>query len=152
MERIKRDFADGKYTLIREPDGRMYALRYDEYWRNLVGDNLIYYMLMRITDLEEENRKLHTELMEEVMRVNKMAVEPAVVTVGELDRGEAFEHIGSHYMRAEFTSRVSVNPISANPNVRLVPVIRLDNGEISMMAGNMPVTRVEGEFVVKPRR
>lgn len=61
MERIERSFYGGKYTLIRESSGRMYALRYGEPWRELSGDNLIYFMLMRITDLEEELMEGKTE-------------------------------------------------------------------------------------------
>ena len=32
---------DGKYTLIQDDKGKLYALRYGEPWRDCVGDGLI---------------------------------------------------------------------------------------------------------------
>lgn len=40
------DFADGKYTVVND-NGRLSALRNGEPWdRSLVGDNLVYWMLV----------------------------------------------------------------------------------------------------------
>ncbi len=48
-QRVELD--GGKYTVIRENDGRMHALRYGEPWRDLVGDNLIYWLMVEIAVL-----------------------------------------------------------------------------------------------------
>lgn len=50
-ERI--DINDGKYSVIND-DGRLTALRYGEPWRNLSGDNLIYWMFVEIVNLKAE--------------------------------------------------------------------------------------------------
>mgnify|MGYP000872976592 FL=1 len=50
-ERI--DLNDGKYSVIND-DGRLTALRYGEPWRNLSGDNLIYWMFVEIVNLKAE--------------------------------------------------------------------------------------------------
>jgi len=46
---------DGKYALRRSKDGILWADRYGEPWRNLVGDNLIAAMLYTIEDLSSDN-------------------------------------------------------------------------------------------------
>lgn len=38
-------YADGKYTVINN-NGNLSALRYGEPWRDLTGDNLVYWMLV----------------------------------------------------------------------------------------------------------
>lgn len=44
--------ADGKYTVIND-NGNLSALRHGERWtRDLVGDNLVYWMFVRIRELE----------------------------------------------------------------------------------------------------
>ena len=53
---VRIELNDGKYTYVREPDGKQYALRYGEEWRALTGDNLIYWMALRIEELEEAAR------------------------------------------------------------------------------------------------
>jgi len=50
-ERI--DINDGKYSVIND-EGRLTALRYGEPWRNLSGDNLIYWMFVEIVSLKAE--------------------------------------------------------------------------------------------------
>lgn len=50
---MKIDLNDGKYTYVFE-DGKQYALRYDEQWRDLTGDNLVYCMACKISELEEQ--------------------------------------------------------------------------------------------------
>ena len=45
--------ADGKYTVQHENGANLRALRYGEPWRDLVGDNLVYWMACRIEQLEE---------------------------------------------------------------------------------------------------
>lgn len=47
------NLCDGKYKLVREKSGKMYALRYDNPWRELTGDNLILALAQRIDDHEE---------------------------------------------------------------------------------------------------
>lgn len=52
---------EGKYEIVLNTKGNkmnFYAKRYGEYWRNLIGDNLILAMYFRInylTELLEEN-------------------------------------------------------------------------------------------------
>lgn len=43
-ERLERQYDDGKYTVIFD-DGRLYALRHGEPWRDLTGDKLVLAML-----------------------------------------------------------------------------------------------------------
>lgn len=51
---VKHDFADGKYTVIND-NGILIALRYGEPWgRDLVGDNLVYWMLCEVDNLKSE--------------------------------------------------------------------------------------------------
>lgn len=45
---------DGKYAL-KKRDGVLWAFRYGEPWRNLVGDNLIMAMLWTIEELSSDN-------------------------------------------------------------------------------------------------
>lgn len=46
--------ADGKYTIIND-NGKLSALRHGEPWRrDLTGDNLIYWMMVRIRELQDE--------------------------------------------------------------------------------------------------
>jgi len=51
-EKIELD--GGKYTVIQHDNHTMEALRHGEPWRDLTGDNLVYYMLQQILDLEEK--------------------------------------------------------------------------------------------------
>ena len=44
----------GKYTYIQHQDGRSEALRYNEPWRDLTGDNLVSAMASRIEELTEQ--------------------------------------------------------------------------------------------------
>lgn len=51
---FKVDLANGKYTYIRYKNSPQAALRYGEEWRerDLIGDNLIYYMGCKIEELQ----------------------------------------------------------------------------------------------------
>ena len=42
----------GKYTYIFD-NGKQKALRYGEEWRDLTGDNLIYWMAVELNDLRK---------------------------------------------------------------------------------------------------
>ena len=44
--------ADGKYTVTHQ-NGVLTAQRYGYPWRDMTGDNLMFYMVMRILELEE---------------------------------------------------------------------------------------------------
>lgn len=46
-------FADGKYTVISD-SGKLTALRNGEPWRDLAGDNLVYWMLVEVLRLKAE--------------------------------------------------------------------------------------------------
>lgn len=51
---MKHDFCDGKYTVIND-GGILQALRHGEPWgRDLVGDNLVYWMLVEVDRLKAE--------------------------------------------------------------------------------------------------
>ena len=50
---------DGKYALRKSKDGVLWADRYGEPWRNLVGDNLIAAMLYTIEELSSDNGKVN---------------------------------------------------------------------------------------------
>lgn len=54
-EKIVHTVADGKYTIIFDK-GQLYALRYSEPWRDLVGDGLVLAMLQEIDSLKEQLR------------------------------------------------------------------------------------------------
>lgn len=55
---VRHDFADGKYTVINN-NGKLTALRHGEPWaRDLIGDNLVYWMLVRVDQLVAENEGL----------------------------------------------------------------------------------------------
>ena len=48
----------GKYTIIQNLDAGVFkCLRYDEEWRDLIGDNLILALCQRIQDLESELKR-----------------------------------------------------------------------------------------------
>ena len=59
IERV--DIADGKYTVLNDK-GRLTALRYGEPWaRDLVGDNLVYWMMVEIVKLRDENALIKSQ-------------------------------------------------------------------------------------------
>lgn len=37
--------ADGKYAVYKRKDGSMFATRHGSYWRDLTGDNLVFYLV-----------------------------------------------------------------------------------------------------------
>jgi hypothetical protein len=48
----------GKYTVIYDPNySLLKCLRYDEEWRDLTGDNLVYHLVMEIVGLKEQISK-----------------------------------------------------------------------------------------------
>lgn len=50
---------DGKYTVVFD-DGKLYALRYGERWRDLTGDKFVYALMCRIQALEAEKAEAST--------------------------------------------------------------------------------------------
>lgn len=55
---MRHDFADGKYTVIND-NGKLTALRHGEPWvRDLVGDNLVYWMLVKVHEQAAELNSL----------------------------------------------------------------------------------------------
>lgn len=54
MKTVKLD--GGKYTIVYDKTNSypVKCLRYGEEWRDLLGDNLIYWLCARIEELEEE--------------------------------------------------------------------------------------------------
>jgi hypothetical protein len=55
------DLENGKYKLIHYIDAGLVALRYGEPWRKLTGDNLIYFLGLKIIELNEEIENLKSE-------------------------------------------------------------------------------------------
>lgn len=52
--------ADGKYTVFND-NGRLYATRNGEPWgRDLVGDNLVYWMMVEILALQAKIDEVHS--------------------------------------------------------------------------------------------
>jgi hypothetical protein len=47
------DLDNGKYT-VRQNEKRLYALRYGEPWRDLLGDNLILYLAYEVESLRNQ--------------------------------------------------------------------------------------------------
>ncbi len=58
MEDMRISVDNGKYTVIIRKDGGLEALRYNEKWRDCVGDNLIFHMAYEIDELRNEIRQL----------------------------------------------------------------------------------------------
>ena len=58
---MRIDLDDGKYTYVMD-NGKQYALRYGEPWRDLTGDKFVYAMACMIQDLEDEVQSLRKEL------------------------------------------------------------------------------------------
>lgn len=52
------DIADGKYTVYQEKNGTVKALRYGEPWRDLCGDNLIFYLMVELIEAKEKIKTL----------------------------------------------------------------------------------------------
>lgn len=56
---MQKDYDNGKYTVVfDETTGALYALRYGEYWKDLSGDKLIYWMLVDHIRVLDHNKKL----------------------------------------------------------------------------------------------
>ncbi len=53
---------NGKYTVIQNADGDLYALRYNHPWRSLTGDSLVYCLAAEVQDLRDENEELRRRL------------------------------------------------------------------------------------------
>ena len=49
---------DGKYRVVMGKKGGLKALRYDEEWRDCVGDNLIYWLAAELREAREEIERL----------------------------------------------------------------------------------------------
>jgi len=60
---MKISLDNGKYEVVLSENGSSFeAFRYGELWRDLVGDNLIYYMFLKIVEQEEEIRRLRWKI------------------------------------------------------------------------------------------
>lgn len=93
---MRHDFCDGKYTVIND-NGILTALRHGEPWgRDLVGDNLVYWMLVevdRLKALSVANIMLDVVPGEDGMGVEVFAksVDEVVAKLTEL--GQALEDL-----------------------------------------------------------
>lgn len=61
---------DGKYSIVIEK-GEIVAYRYGKTWRNLTGDNLIFNLVNRVSELTEAANKAADQLDEVNELVNK---------------------------------------------------------------------------------
>jgi len=52
------ELEDGKYTVYQEKQGSIKALRYGEPWRDLCGDNLVFYLMVELSEAKEKIRKM----------------------------------------------------------------------------------------------
>lgn len=52
----------GKYTYVSHDDGRQYALRHGEHWRDFIGDKFVYCMASEVAELRLQNAALRTAL------------------------------------------------------------------------------------------
>jgi len=59
---------EGKYTICRDENGIISALRYGEKWRDCYGDNLIFYLVNEIENLKSETR-IENSLIDDALRV-----------------------------------------------------------------------------------
>lgn len=55
--KFETEVCDGKYKVIFD-NGKLSATRYDEQWRSLTGDNLIYSLAYELNEAREELAKL----------------------------------------------------------------------------------------------
>ena len=55
---------DGKYRVVMQEDGGLLAMRFNEPWRNCVGDKLIYCMAAEIQRLRDESKKTSNDLVQ----------------------------------------------------------------------------------------
>lgn len=56
---MQKDYDNGEYTMIfDESTGALYALRYGEYWKDISGDKLIYWMLVDHLRALDRNKRL----------------------------------------------------------------------------------------------
>lgn len=61
------DLDNGKYKIIMDLESSpaiFKALRYGEEWQDLLGDNLVYFLVCRIIDQEEELKCLYEDIGE----------------------------------------------------------------------------------------
>lgn len=54
MTETRIELDGGKYTVIKKDGGHMTALRHGEPWRDLAGDNLVYWLAVEIERLTAE--------------------------------------------------------------------------------------------------
>jgi hypothetical protein len=51
---------DGKYTFRFYKDGRFHCLRYNQEWRDLVGDKMVLALINEISTLREKLKKIYS--------------------------------------------------------------------------------------------
>ena len=92
---MRYDFDDGKYAVISE-NGRQQALRHGEPWRDLTGDNLIYWMMVEIERLRAELAEAQKQAAAyRFIRAGNAYIEPYVTSSG-LVPGYVITHCGQH--------------------------------------------------------
>ena len=55
---------NGKYRVVMDGNSRLYALRNGEKWRDLVGDNLVYFLSLELQEKTKALDKANEDLRE----------------------------------------------------------------------------------------
>lgn len=51
---MKHEFDEGKYSLELTNDCRLICCRHGEFWQDLTGNNLVYWMLVEVENLKQK--------------------------------------------------------------------------------------------------
>lgn len=54
--------ADGKYRIVMSAKGKLYALRYEESWRSLTGDKLVFALARELEDARKKIKELEQQI------------------------------------------------------------------------------------------
>jgi hypothetical protein len=66
---------DGKYTVIQDSSGKLFALRYGQPWRDCVGDGLICALAHEVEKLREDKEVFRKENYELKLKLSKIEYE-----------------------------------------------------------------------------
>ena len=93
--RMSVDVCDGKYTVVMDADGKLFALRCGEPWRELVGDKMVYCLAAELEEARTEVARLSKALETAAVRFGLIASGASEITaspaVGEKEARVALE-------------------------------------------------------------
>ena len=73
MTDMKVTLEDGKYELIYEQrTSELFTRRYGEYWQDYTGSKLMYLLLAKITELQEDNENIRRANLDCVENFNEL--------------------------------------------------------------------------------